>query len=69
MQNPEKLMKEAKNILDTSSQLPIAEMVNNKAVTKDKDDVVAEKLVESPRIRRPGLGRKCARFSLLPNSR
>lgn len=62
MKNSDKLIKQGKSILDDSSEPVNAEMLN------DVIDEVVEKIMDSPRARRPGLGRKRPRFSILPDS-
>ncbi|OMO66825.1 hypothetical protein COLO4_30332 [Corchorus olitorius] len=57
LQSPSKLLEQAKEIVDNSSEL----------VNLDTTSSVAE-VMENPRERRPALGRKRARFSLKPNS-
>ncbi|OAY36829.1 hypothetical protein MANES_11G052100v8 [Manihot esculenta] len=62
VQNPGKLMEQAKTILDSTREVENAKMTSDEGL-EDKNDVVAE----HPRGQRPGLGRKRPRFSLLPN--
>ncbi|KAF2301313.1 hypothetical protein GH714_022589 [Hevea brasiliensis] len=66
VQNPGKLIEQAKTISDNTTSVPNAKMTSEVAL-EHKNDVVAEKAVEFPRGQRPGLGRKRPRFSLLPN--
>lgn len=68
VQNPGKLMEQAKTILDSTREVQNAKMTSDEGL-EDKNDVVAEKAAEHPRGQRPGLGRKRPRFSLLPNIR
>ncbi|XP_011013527.1 PREDICTED: uncharacterized protein LOC105117535 isoform X1 [Populus euphratica] len=67
VKNSDKLIEQAKSILDATSGLVNADLAND-AMPEDKIEVVVEKAAESPRARRPGLGRKRARFSLIHNS-
>ncbi|MBA0695749.1 hypothetical protein Goari_002352, partial [Gossypium aridum] len=57
LQCPEKLMEQAKAIVDNSSELLNLDMSGSDA-----------EVLENPRERRPALGRKRPRFSLKPNS-
>ncbi|CAK7356640.1 unnamed protein product [Dovyalis caffra] len=68
VQNSDKLIEQAKSILDATSEPGNADLPND-VMPEDKSEVVVRKAAESPRARRPGLGRKRARFSLIPNSR
>jgi hypothetical protein len=67
VKNSDKLIEQAKSILDATSGLVNADLPND-AMPEDKIEVVVQKAAESPRARRPGLGRKRARFSLIHNS-
>ncbi|KAI5602520.1 hypothetical protein BDE02_01G161300 [Populus trichocarpa] len=67
VKNSDKLVEQAKSILDATSGLVNADLPND-AMPEDKIEVVVQKAAESPRARRPGLGRKRARFSLIHNS-
>ena len=58
MQSPNKLIEQAKAIVDDSSELVNLDM-----------SISDVEVMENPRERRPALGRKRARFSLKPNSR
>ncbi|XP_020535295.1 centromere protein C isoform X2 [Jatropha curcas] len=65
VKNPDRLIQQAKSILENTAEAPETEMTNI-AATEDKD-VVTEKAVQYPWGQRPGLNRKRPRFSLLPN--
>lgn len=67
VKNSDELIEQEKSILDTSG-LVNADLPND-AMPEDKFEVGVQKAAESPRARRPGLGRKRARFSLIHNSR
>ncbi|KAH8514327.1 hypothetical protein H0E87_007238 [Populus deltoides] len=67
VKNPDKLIEQARSILDATPELTNADLPNG-VMPEDKSEVVAQKDAESPRARRPGLGRKRARFSLFPNA-
>ncbi|XP_061962848.1 centromere protein C-like [Populus nigra] len=67
VKNSDKLIEQAKSILDATSG-PVNADLPNDAMPEDKIEVVVQKAAESPRARRPGLGRKRARFSLIHNS-
>lgn len=69
LRNAEKLLEESKAIVDNGSEILNANFPRFKA-TLDLDDHVAAKVEkEKPRERRPGLGRKRARFSMKPDTR
>jgi hypothetical protein len=68
VKNPDKLIEQARSILDATPEPTDADLPNG-VMPEDKSEVVAQKDAESPRARRPGLGRKRARFSLFPNAR
>ncbi|KAL3598451.1 hypothetical protein D5086_006369 [Populus alba] len=67
VKNPDKLIEQARSILDATPEPTNADLPNG-VMPEDKSEVVAQKDAESPRARRPGLGRKRARFSLFPNA-
>ncbi|KAL3610586.1 hypothetical protein D5086_001606 [Populus alba] len=67
VKNSDELIEQAKSILDATSGLVNADLPND-AMPEDKFEVGVQKAAESPRARRPGLGRKRARFSLIHNS-
>ncbi|XP_061980092.1 centromere protein C-like [Populus nigra] len=67
VKNPDKLIEQARSILDATPEATNADLPNG-VMPEDKSEVVAQKDAESPRARRPGLGRKRARFSLFPNA-
>nr|GMC73320.1 centromere protein C [Ipomoea batatas] len=68
LRNAEKLLEESKAIVDNGSEILNANFPRFKA-TLDLDDHVAAKVEkEKPRERRPGLGRKRARFSMKPDT-
>ncbi|KAJ6932662.1 hypothetical protein NC651_008178 [Populus alba x Populus x berolinensis] len=67
VKNPDKLIEQARSILDATPEPTNADLPNG-VMLEDKSEVVAQKDAESPRARRPGLGRKRARFSLFPNA-
>ncbi|CAN1168245.1 Centromere protein C [Linum perenne] len=62
--NPAKLLEQAKSILTDDSKLLAAVDLPS----KEKTEVLGDNPMENPRERRPGIGRKRARFSLLPTS-
>ncbi|XP_019195595.1 PREDICTED: uncharacterized protein LOC109189225 isoform X2 [Ipomoea nil] len=68
LRNAEKLLEESKAIVDNGSEILNANFPRFKA-SLDLDDHVAAKVEkEMPRERRPGLGRKRARFSMKPDT-
>lgn len=68
MNSPERVMDEAKAIVDAGSELLNSQFVKfTESIGIAKD--VAPEGKEKPQERRPGLGRKRARFSLKPNTR
>ncbi|XP_050234170.1 centromere protein C isoform X2 [Mercurialis annua] len=64
VRNPDKLIKAAESILDSTAELPNPRMTNNVAVLHDVGEVV-----NYPRGQRPGLDRKRRRFSLIHDKR
>ncbi|KAF9685221.1 hypothetical protein SADUNF_Sadunf03G0032200 [Salix dunnii] len=67
VKDSDKFIEQARSILDATSEPTNADLQNG-VMPEDKSEVVAQKDAESPRARRPGLGRKRARFSLFPNA-
>ncbi|KAJ1404076.1 hypothetical protein SESBI_26813 [Sesbania bispinosa] len=62
LRSPTKLVEQAKSILDDNPEL----FNSSDPALNERNDVVAEEAEEFTRKRRPGLGRKRARFSLKP---
>ncbi|CAI0422609.1 unnamed protein product [Linum tenue] len=62
----DKLVEQAENILSGRCELPAADPAKVPP-SEDNGEAAGSKLMEKPRERRPGLGRKRARFSLLPD--
>ncbi|KAK3219694.1 hypothetical protein Dsin_013664 [Dipteronia sinensis] len=67
LQSPDKLLEQAKAIVDNSSALPDS-TIPSFLTSKAQNETVIAKIIENPQERRPALGRKRARFSLKPNS-
>ncbi|KAJ6415914.1 hypothetical protein OIU84_004660 [Salix udensis] len=67
VKDSDKFMEQARSILDATSEPTNADLQSG-VMSEDKSEIVAQKDAESPRARRPGLGRKRARFSLFPNA-
>ncbi|XP_065867312.1 centromere protein C [Euphorbia lathyris] len=66
VQNPDKLIEQAKTILDGTTEVPNVRMISD-ATSEEKNEVIGDMAVQYPRGQRPGLQRKRARFSLLPS--
>lgn len=69
LRSPSKHLEQAKAIVDGNSELLNSEFASFLASEKINEDVVAAKVNENARERRPGLGRRRARFSLKLDSR
>lgn len=69
MGSPERVLDEAKAIVDGSSELLNSEFAKFAHSIGINKDTIAPEGKEKPQERRPGLGRKRARFSLKPNTR
>ncbi|KAG5248703.1 hypothetical protein OIU77_027711 [Salix suchowensis] len=67
VKDSDKFLEQARSILDATSEPTNADL-QSRVMPEDKSEIVAQKDAESPRARRPGLGRKRARFSLFPNA-
>ncbi|KAI9161259.1 hypothetical protein LWI28_015793 [Acer negundo] len=67
LQSPDKLLEQAKAIVDSSSAL-LDSTISSFLTSKAQNETVVAKIIENPQERRPALGRKRARFSLKPNS-
>ncbi|KAF7136415.1 hypothetical protein RHSIM_Rhsim08G0218700 [Rhododendron simsii] len=64
LRSPSKHLEQAKAIVDGNSELLNSEFASLLASEKINEDVMAAKFNENARERRPGLGRRRARFSL-----
>lgn len=69
LRSPSKHLEQAKAIVDGNSELLNSEFANFLASEKINEDIVVTKVNENARERRPGLGRRRARFSLKLDSR
>ncbi|KAK2651394.1 hypothetical protein Ddye_011250 [Dipteronia dyeriana] len=67
LQIPDKLLEQAKAIVDSDSALPDS-TIPSFLTSKAQNETVVAKIIENPQERRPALGRKRARFSLKPTS-
>lgn len=67
VKDSDKFLEQARSILDATSEPTNADL-QSRVMPEDKSEIVAQRDAESPRARRPGLGRKRARFSLFPNA-
>lgn len=67
LQSPNELLEQGKVIVHSSSGNSNCE-ISSFVTSKDQNNVAAAKDIDNPQERRPGLGRKRARFSLKPKS-
>ncbi|KAJ4835423.1 hypothetical protein Tsubulata_025732 [Turnera subulata] len=67
VKNTDRLAMEAKDIFDSTREVSNSEKMAGDRILAAQEEAIPENVAESPRARRPGLGRKRARFSLLPN--
>lgn len=68
LQSPNELLEQGRAIVHSSSGISRCE-IPSFVTLKDQNNVAAAKVTDNPQERRPGLGRKRARFSLKPKSR
>lgn len=67
LQSPNELLEQGRAIVHSSSGISRCEIPSS-VTLKDQNNVAAAKVTDNPQERRPGLGRKRARFSLKPKS-